>query len=47
MQEFQFQKIIHKKDSIERAELGKLNGLTSINLPSILAPETIIDSDET
>ena len=47
MQEFQFQKIIHKKDSIERPELGKLNGLTSINLPSILAPETIIDSDET
>lgn len=47
MQEVLFQKIIHKKDSIERPELGKLNGLTSINLPSILAPETIIDSDET
>ena len=47
MQEVLFQKIIHKKDSIERPELGKLNGLTSMNLPSILAPETIIDSDET
>ena len=47
MQEVQFQKIIHKKDSIERPELGKFNSLTSMNLPSILAPETIIDSDET
>lgn len=50
-QEIQFQKITHKRDSIERPELYKVNGLTieifSENLAAILAPDTIIDRDET
>ena len=49
-QEIQFQKITHKRDSNERPELYKVNGLTielfAENLASILAPDTIVDMDE-
>ena len=50
-QEIQFPKITHKKDSIKRPELHRLNGLTlpdfSVNLAAILTPDSIIDKDET